>query len=678
MVVATTLVMIVCMAYRIPYAWQAATYALLVSRESSRSTIKSAATLLLITVLSTSYILLSIHLFINNPAFHFVWTIVTLFVAFYAITAQRNYLAAVAFVNTVSIAIPLWDRHLAAEANVEDMVRLCLAVLMAVTITSGVEMAYLRWWPGSDILSSIAAQLSSARDVLSCYSRGCPADPAIERELLQLGMVKASALRRTLQRSNYSRDYVSVMAAVSGLVGRVVDLVGALTQVKVEWTAKDRSRLHNIATALTDIRYAFLNQRIPARIQFDPGEDPAAAAPLLGEIEQVVSLIPLVCLSPQLSDEYAPLPDHLPQSTLLASDAFTNLEHIRFALKGCLAAGACYVIYNAIAWPGISTAVTTCLLTALSTVGASHQKQILRIAGAIVGGFGLGMGAQLFILPYVDSIAGFVVLFVFVTALSSWFMTSSSRLSYFGVQVALAFYLVHLQEFTFQNSLAVGRDRVVGILLGLFVMWLVFDRLWGGTAAVEMRAAFISTVRSLAQLAKGPVSRDIRDEIGRSLALRETINGNLDKVSAQADGVLFELGPSRERDLQLRTYVRRWQPQLRALFLMRIALLKYRLQLRGFELPEPLLAQLETYDSDSSRMLEEMADWIGRNEPQLTDRGEAFAESPTKTAQRIAAAAAEQLPPGRAQSFISLLRGVDEVTTVLASEIMGCSVMPAP
>ena len=79
MVIATTLVMIVCMAYQIPYAWQAATYALLVSRESSRSTIRSSATILFVTVLSTAYILLSIHLFINNPSHHFVWTIVTFF-----------------------------------------------------------------------------------------------------------------------------------------------------------------------------------------------------------------------------------------------------------------------------------------------------------------------------------------------------------------------------------------------------------------------------------------------------------------------------------------------------------------------------------------------------------------------------------------------------------------------
>ena len=123
------------------------------------------------------------------------------------------------------------------------------------------------------------------------------------------------------------------------------------------------------------------------------------------------------------------------------------------------------MIYNAVAWPGISTSVTTCLLTALSTVGASRQKQMLRIAGAIVGGFVIGMGSQIFILPYLDSITGFLFLVVVVTALSSWILTSSPRLSYFGVQVALAFYLVNVQEFRIQSSLGVARDRVAGVLL---------------------------------------------------------------------------------------------------------------------------------------------------------------------------------------------------------------------
>ena len=154
--------------------------------------------------------------------------------------------------------------------------------------------------------------------------------------------------------------------------------------------------------------------------------------------------------------------DEKRRATILAQDALSNPEHLKFALKGGLAASLCYIIYNAIAWPAISTAVTTCLLTGLTTIGASRQKQVLRFAGAIAGGFLFGMGSQIFILPHVDSITGFTILFVAVTAVASWFMTSSPRLSYFGVQIVVAFYLINLQEFAMQTSLAVARDRVVG------------------------------------------------------------------------------------------------------------------------------------------------------------------------------------------------------------------------
>src|SRR5258708_8308391 len=142
----------------------------------------------------------------------------------------------------------------------------------------------------------------------------------------------------------------------------------------------------------------------------------------------------------------------------------------------CLTAGLCYIIYNGVDWPGISTAVTTYFLTALSTVGSSRQKQVLRISGAVVGGFLIGMGAQVFILPYLDSIAGFTILFVVVTAFSSWFMTSSPRLSYFGLQTAVAFCLIHLNSFAIEPPLSIARDRVVGILFGLIMIWLVLHQ----------------------------------------------------------------------------------------------------------------------------------------------------------------------------------------------------------
>jgi multidrug resistance protein MdtO len=79
-----------------------------------------------------------------------------------------------------------------------------------------------------------------------------------------------------------------------------------------------------------------------------------------------------------------------------------------------MAASLCYVIYTALNRPEISTAVTTCLLTALSTVGSSRQKQVLRFTGALAGGL-VGLVAQVFVLSSLDSIAGFTVLFLVIT-----------------------------------------------------------------------------------------------------------------------------------------------------------------------------------------------------------------------------------------------------------------------
>jgi multidrug resistance protein MdtO len=152
------------------------------------------------------------------------------------------------------------------------------------------------------------------------------------------------------------------------------------------------------------------------------------AASLLDEIEDTVTLIPETFAGSRTVNEYLVSADELPEPKLLAGEALLNPDHLKFALRGCLVASGAYIIYNAIDWPGISTAVTTCLLTALSTVGASRQKGVLRILGALLGGI-LGMGTQVFLLYSLTSITEFAVVFVAVTFLAAWIMTSSPHLS---------------------------------------------------------------------------------------------------------------------------------------------------------------------------------------------------------------------------------------------------------
>src|SRR4051794_27889833 len=451
MTLAATLIMIIGMTFRIPYTWQGAVYALMVSRENARATLKSATTIFLVTGIGALYFLTTVQLVINVPLLHFLWVIGTLFLAFYAVSALTNYTAAVAFINLNAIAIPLWDRHVPAETNVEDTLWLCLAVLVAVVVTAAVELAFQRMRPGDEVIFPISDRLLAVTNLLTCYAEGRTVEPGAQKQILRLETLGTSPLRHSLRRSNYSSEFSVEMGGVAALIGRLVDLAATLTHLQFEATASDQKRLNTVASALANIRNQLLSRKIPGPLQFNTDREPAGV-PLLREIEHTASLIPEAFAASSHTPEYLSLVDDIPQSSLLVPDAFVNADHLRFALKGCLAASVCYVIYNAMEWPGISTSVPTCLLTALSTIGGSRQKQILRIFGALVGGFVLGMGSQIFILPHLDSIGGFALLFVPVTALAGWFMTSSPRLSYFGMQIAVAFYLINLSEFRMQTS----------------------------------------------------------------------------------------------------------------------------------------------------------------------------------------------------------------------------------
>jgi multidrug resistance protein MdtO len=224
-----------------------------------------------------------------------------------------------------------------------------------------------------------------------------------------------------------------------------------------------------------------------------------------------------------------------------------------------------------------------------------------------------------------------------------------------------------MQKWARETSLVVARDRVAAVCLGLMMMWLIFDQLWGSSASVEMRRAFISNLRLLAQVAREPVSSDIRSAIQRTSALHDTINTKFDNVRSLADGVLLEFGPSRRQDLALRDRIRRWQPQLRALFIMRGASLNYRLQLPGFILPEAALLSLQAYDECSAQMLENIADRMEGK----TSQGKP-ADSVAPVEQILNSCSLDQsrlLLSEHGATFVPLLLQIDRLTNQLANQI---------
>jgi multidrug resistance protein MdtO len=633
-------------------------------------TVKAAVTRMISYSLGAIYVLIGATFFVDDPLLRLLWVMGSMFLTFYAMSAMSTFVSAVDIGYLIVMSVPLWDQHISGEQRLEATLWAVFALTIGSAVAVVVELLFEATRPGNDLLRSMADRLTSVEALLAGYGIGGTVDQATANRIKRLAMLGTSRLRRTLRTSNYPRDYSEQMGAVIALVGRLVDIAASLTHIGVRVGSDDRERIRALATSIGSIRADLLSGKPPNEMELSDASEHLGGIPLLREMEKTVLLIPVVFSSPVSTNDLGLSPSDDKPPTFLAPDAFSNLDHVKFGLKGGLAASLCYIIYNAIAWPGISTAVTTCLLTALTTVGFSRQKQILRFSGAIVGGFLFGIGAQVFILPYLDSITGFTVLFVAVSIVAAWFATSSPRLSYFGVQIIVAFYLINLQEFKEQISLGVARDRVIGILLGLCTMWLIFDQLWGTLASVEMKKVFVSNLRWLAEFERQPLSEVRKVAIERSYVLRETINTNFDKVRSLADAVLFESGPSRPQDLALRSQIRKWQPQLRMLFLIRITLFKYRLRLTGFELPADVRASQLEFDSRLTALLDRMADLMEGQTP-AGDHG--FTDTFERLEKSVRNCCSEELQRSMAvelKTFLALSRTAERLVMSLDNEIL--------
>jgi multidrug resistance protein MdtO len=183
-----------------------------------------------------------------------------------------------------------------------------------------------------------------------------------------------------------------------------------------------------------------------------------------------------------------------------------------------------------------------------------------------------------------------------------------------------------------------------------------------------MKRTFISNLRLLAEVAREPLSKELKVASQRGYALRETINANFDKVRSLADAVLFEFGSSRQQDLALRDRIRQWQPQLRMLFLTRIALWKYRVQLPGFELPNPVAMAQQEFDHHLATTLDGMA---GRMEGKSSEGSDNFRRSVKSLNQTIRTYYSGKSHEVAAQvgAFLSLSRRIESLTLSLDEEM---------
>ena len=230
-----------------------------------------------------------------------------------------------------------------------------------------------------------------------------------------------------------------------------------------------------------------------------------------------------------------------PKPWALVPDALTNPDYFHFTIKTTLAILACEIFMNAVNWPGIRTSMITCVVTALATVGAQRQKQLLRLTGSGVGGL-MGLASIIFLVPQMDTIVGLSLLVAAGTACCAWVAAGSVRSSYAGFQMALAFYIMLLPGFDTSIDLTAIRDRFVGVLVGVTAMWIFFDHLWYTSSRRQLVDKFISLLHLMAK-APNMISPSMSPVEARRQAtfFRRELYGELDAGRLFLDETKIEL-----------------------------------------------------------------------------------------------------------------------------------------
>jgi multidrug resistance protein MdtO len=185
--------------------------------------------------------------------------------------------------------------------------------------------------------------------------------------------------------------------------------------------------------------------------------------------------------------------------SLFVADAFNNPRHVQFALKVTLAGMLGYLFYTASDYYGIHTVFYTPLIIALASTGATIHKGFLRIAGCIIGGV-LGLICSIWVIPRYETLGTFLFIVFCVHGLAAWIASGSERISYIGLQVALAFDLGFLQGYGPPTEIDPLRDRFIGIVIGICIITTVFSLVWPESADSIARLRLAACLRAIARL----------------------------------------------------------------------------------------------------------------------------------------------------------------------------------
>jgi multidrug resistance protein MdtO len=484
------------------------------------------------------------------------------------------------------LTLSLWELHLPAEQLVHLSMWPIATGAVAVSIKVAIEYIFARRDPNHALQTEMKARLEALQQLFLGFAEGESAQEMKQRVAKVSRYAFAgqgrmlSLLQEVRSRSIPNDSPHPIPPALISYIARLLDVSASFArQHQAQLDDGQRPKLGEIATMLS-------------RLQTESAEDaralkemePEETAGQLRQIEQLLYTMEAISHADQF-EPHERLLKALPQrekKPWFRPGAWSNPEYLTYATKLSLCATLCYVIYNALAWPSASTATLTVLVAGVTSSGATNQKMLFRILGAIIGGIIFGIGCIVFVYPFADSVLPFLISVALVSFIGAW-IARSAHMGYVGLQIVFSFYLVAFQEYSIPIGGTAGqgqlmsrvhgfgaplqmipaRDRLMGVLIALFVMWVIFHQLHPKRVVDRMRLGLARLLRMEADLLSLIRSR----ETGRVTALREDVLALVLEVRGLAEAIPFELDQHVERDTEISEEIQNALTSTEGLFL---------------------------------------------------------------------------------------------------------------
>ncbi|MBV8047404.1 MAG: FUSC family protein [Paludibacterium sp.] len=392
------------------------------------------------------------------------------------------------------------DRTDQAEVLVRAVLWVWVAVNYPIALTLLINTLLLPLEPQQQLRAEIHRQLAAVDDALTGVIEGRPASAPVSHQAVQQGalalqkLLKFAAMRDARYRAEPARRLACIAT-----VSRLFRAAGALPAALPQPTPVQQDILRTLRAHCRALDDAIAADR-PYRMT--PSLDPVQYQALMAE-PVLVELGRALKAYGDLDARQDGQAGKAGSESLVAPDAFTNPAYARFSLKTLLAVLLCYVFYTSVDWQGIHTIMLTCVIVALPSLGASTQRALLRVGGALAGS-GLALFMVVFVIPHLESIVGLLAMTLPVVALGGWIAAGSERIGYAGTQLLFTFSLALLDQFGPTSDLTEIRDRMVGILLGVAIATFVQMAFWREGESEALRQKLVAALRAVSALLRPP------------------------------------------------------------------------------------------------------------------------------------------------------------------------------